>query len=80
LRIAGAEESFHKWTNSANDWIGVVRQQTQKKASWRFTLVLNHAIPTFEDFAWSELEELVPEDPLGDRLQVDGERLTMVPP
>lgn len=51
-----------------------------KKASWRFTLILDHAIPTFDEYDWAELEPLLPDDCLGDWLQVEGERLTIALP
>jgi len=56
----------------------VDRGQTTK---WRFTLILNHSIASFEEFDWSELEELTPQDEETGWLVVDGERLTIeLPP
>jgi hypothetical protein len=56
----------------------VHRGQTEK---WRFTLIVNHMIASFEEFDWSELEPLLPEDDETGWIAVDGERLTIeLPP
>lgn len=56
----------------------VDRGKTEK---WRYTLIVNHAIASFDEFDWGELEELLPEDEETGWLVVDGERLTIeLPP
>ena len=56
----------------------VDRGQTSK---WRFTLILNHSIASFEEFDWSGLTPLLPEDEESDWLEIDGERMTIeLPP
>jgi hypothetical protein len=52
----------------------VDRGQTSK---WRFTVILNYSIKSFEEFDWSELERLQPEIEEAGWLVVDGERLTI---
>jgi hypothetical protein len=52
----------------------VDRGQTSK---WRFTVILNYSIKSFEEFDWSELERLQPEIEETGWLVVDGERLTI---
>ena len=48
-----------------------------RSVRWRFTLVLNHAIASFEEFDWAELEESLPDEDDEGWLQIDGERLTI---
>jgi hypothetical protein len=48
---------------------------------WRFTLLLNQIIRSFEDLDWAELEHLLPQSGETGWLTVDGERLTIeLPP
>jgi hypothetical protein len=48
-----------------------------RSVRWRFTLVLNHAIASFEEFDWAGLQGLLPNDDETNWLSVDGERLTI---
>jgi len=52
-----------------------------KTVKWRFTLIVDHPIRSFEEFDWGELEALLPEDEETNWLVVDGARLSMkLPP
>ena len=44
---------------------------------WRFTLVVNRSITSFEDFDWQTLQDLVPDEGETGWLTADGERLTI---
>jgi len=48
---------------------------------WRFTVLIDRPISSFEEFDWEELQDVLPQDDESDWLTVDGERLTIeLPP
>ena len=59
----------------------VLFQNYGKTERWRYTLIVNRRIPSFEEFDWAELQDVLPTDDEAGWLLVDGERLTIeLPP
>lgn len=56
-------------------------QNRGKTERWRYTLIVNRAISSFDEFNWAEIQNLLPTDDENGWFVIEGERLTIeLPP